>query len=187
MRKRNKIIIVVSGLCLIYIVAVLIGLVWLGRVVGKHYQAVAYTKRPVECAPEDLILDLEKMFDIDFSKGIREIKTAKTIPMGGTIVFIVKFVADPDIVDTFVKSIPRGVGLVNYDPEWDMRDKISSFTPSWFTKSIRSGKMGGIPGHGDKEICIDTTNEKEFVVYLQGFYNERLLERKRQKNSQPEN
>lgn len=185
MRKRTKLIIAVSGLCLVWLVAgwllPLIGFVWLaGRVGGKHDEAVQYTIRPVECAPEELIPDLEKMFDIDFPKDIREVKTAKTIPMDGVIWFIVRFTAEPHVVDAFVKSFRRGVGLVNYDPEWDMRNTISSFTPAWFTKSIRQGKMGDIPGHGQKEICIDTTNEKEFVVYFHGFDGKELMDRKRQ-------
>lgn len=123
MSKRIKIIILASGLCLIYIVIAyllpLLGLVWLGRAVGKHYEARAYAQRPVECAPEDLIPDLEKMFDINFPKVIKEIKTAKKLGSwdSNTIHFIVKFCAEPDIVDKFLKSFPKGVGLVSYDPE----------------------------------------------------------------------
>jgi len=168
MRKRNKIIIAISGLCLIYIsvgyLLPIIGIVWL-------HERYEYSLRPIECSPEDLIPDLEKTFDINFPKGIKEIKTAKTLGSwdSNTIDFIVKFCAEPDIVDTFIKSFPQGVVLEDYDPEWDMRSVGITSAPAWFTMPIQKGRMGDIPGYGDKEIYIDTTNEKEFVVYFYGF------------------
>ncbi len=174
MWKWNKIIITISGLCLIYIIVV-----YLLPSIG-YYKARAYNSRPVECSPQNLIPDLEEMYDIDFPKDIREIKTAKSIPIKDHITFIVKFIAEPDIVDIFIKSFLKGIVLVKYDPEWDVRSASVLPLPAWFTKPIQQGKMGEVPGHGDNEIYIDTINEKEFVVYFFGYYDKVLLERKRQ-------
>jgi hypothetical protein len=143
----------------------------LGRVVGKHYEAVAYMSRPVECTPEDLMPSLENIFNIDFPKDIKEVKTAKTIPLDGATFFIVKFIAEPEIVDTFVKSFSIGIGWGSYDPEWDMRSVDISNAPDWFTETITQGKMGDYWLAGPKmSIYIDTSVETNFVVYLHGFY-----------------
>ena len=170
MRKRNKIIIAISGLCLIYIsvgyLLPIAGIVWL-------HERDEYSLRPIECSPNDLIPDLEKTFDINFPKVIKEIKTAKTLGSwdSNTIHFIVKFCAEPDIVDTFVKSFPRGIGWGSYDPEWDMRSVDISHAPDWFTETITQGKMGDYWLAGPKmSIYIDTSVETNFVVYLHGFY-----------------
>jgi len=165
MPKWNKIIIVASGFCLIYIVAA-----YLLPLIG-YYKARAYNSRPVECTPQDLIPDLEEMFNIDFPKDIKEVKTAKTMPLDGAIFFIVKFITEPEIVDTFVQSFSRGIGWGSYDPEWDMRSVDISHAPDWFTETITQGKMGDYRLAGPKmSIYIDTSVETNFVVYLHGFY-----------------
>jgi len=85
--------------------------------------------------------------------------------------FIVKFTAEPAIVDKFMRSFPS-FRIGPYELEYDGRKCFGApqYIPECFTEPIQQGKMRRVPGKEDVDIYIDTTDERSFVVYMQGFY-----------------
>jgi hypothetical protein len=126
------------------------------------------------CDPKELIMDIEDNFGHKFPNGIMEIKAAKTLQREGTISFLIRFTAEPNVVDAFFNSFPGEVVFNEYTSSDDMRTNFSS-VPAWFKKPIRKGKMGYKlstinPNIGNSFIYIDTANEKRYVVYWIGYY-----------------
>lgn len=168
MRKRAKPIIIITVAVIVTPLAcwgllnLMIWLYHLGPVKGKYYL----------CAPEELIVKLEDIFGHKFPDGITEIKAAKTPWSEGSVSFIIRFTAEPNVVDAFVNSFPEDFIFREYAPSEDMRSSISSL--AWFNKPIRKGKMS-FPSRirlarGRSYIYIDMTNEKRYVVYMCGSY-----------------
>lgn len=143
----------------------------------EYFNGLAYKYRYRECAAEELLPDLERVFDVNFPEVIKEIKTAKTPGSwdSNTSNFIVKFCAEPDTVNTFLRSFPEDrlhkVKLYPYASEFDRRNSSSTRPPpEWFTEPITKGEMGGYRLAGPKlKIYIDTSDETNYVVYLHGF------------------
>ncbi|MHC4112964.1 MAG: hypothetical protein ACYSUY_17955 [Planctomycetota bacterium] len=132
-----------------------------------------------ECKPEALISDLERVFDINFPSEIRQVKSARTSGSwdapNTTSFFNLKFYADPDTVDTFLKSFPKNIELGEYERSLDTRCSNALHTPKWFTEPINKGKIcSGI------DIYIDTDDEGNFVVYFCGCYSRDLDELKKE-------
>jgi hypothetical protein len=165
MRKWAKLTIIITVAVIITPLAcwgllhLMIWLYHLGPVHGKYYL----------CAPEELIVKLEDIFGHKFPDGITEIKAAKTHWEEGNVSFLIRFTAEPNVVDAFVNSFPGEVAFEEYAPSKEMRPNLS-----WFKKPIQKGKIGfpsiNRSAPGFSIIFIDITNEKLYIVYMFGHY-----------------
>jgi len=157
--------------------AVLFGLTYL------TYQIGNYQKRYVDCDPEQLLADLERVSHVNFPDDIQKVKAAKSVPVEGDILFIVKFTCKPNALNTFLKSFPDEplkIELEAYKPDYDLRKASFWPPPRWFTEVIGYGKEGALfLDNRRAEIYIDTTNEKPLVVYIRGSYSKRAAEQSR--------
>jgi hypothetical protein len=129
-----------------------------------------YQDRCVECDPEDVLPFVEQAFSIVFPEDAEQIKVAKQKYERTFVHFLIRFSADPNALDMFLKSFPK---KVEFGP--CSRDSRSGwFLPKWFKKPIRIGKrqVSVLAVHKGnlQKFCIDTTNQESFVVYLQGFF-----------------
>lgn len=144
-----------------------------------------YARRCVECQPEELLPALEKVFDINFPDSLKKTKTAKSMAVEGDFTFLVRFVTDSDSAKQFIRSFPGGqnrIGLELYDRDCDLR-KTAGFwrPPKWFTETISQGKMGkydNIQRYGEMTIYIDVADDRNNVVYLNGYCPEHYEEEK---------
>jgi len=139
----------------------------------------------IECDPEKMRAHLENIFNIDFPDTIKGFKAAKTNPSwDGGVSFIVKFTADPNSVDRFLKSIPGGLaGYFPYEAKSDLRGDPNKLTkePEWFTEKIEKGYRGfavfgrsqSVPT-GSAKIYIDTSDEWNYKLYLEGLYESKF-------------
>ena len=115
---------------------------------------------------------MEDLLGLKFPDGITKIKAAKTIRSEGTVSFVIRFTAEPNVLDAFVRSFPGEIHFFKYDPSYDSRAKRWS-APAWFKDPIRKGKIGSPltrPGITVSGMYIDMTNEKRYVVYWSGYY-----------------
>jgi len=129
-----------------------------------------YQDRCVECDPEDVFPFVEQAFSIVFPEDAEQIKVAKQKYERTFVHFLIRFRADPNALDMFLKSFPKKVEFGPYS-----RDSRSGwFLPKWFKEPIRIGKrqVSVLAGHKGnlQEFYIDTTDKENFVVYLKGFY-----------------
>jgi hypothetical protein len=135
-----------------------------------------YQFRYIECDPRELLTTLEWVFDCNFPTDIREMKAAKTPNYDGAILFKVKFIAETNAVDDFLESFPARSALSLYRPEQDSRGSDwSLLAPRWFTETIKEGMSGvvqSVRGEVDTRgrVYIDTTDNKNTLVYLGGSY-----------------
>lgn len=175
MRKRRKQIIVLIAIVLGSLsILVIAGAVFISFYLLPFFVGDIYIER----APERFLAHLEKTFVIDFPEGIREVKVAKTSgSWDGAVGFMIKFNADPNTVDRFLKSFQEDVELYPYTIEDDIRDILKP-APKWFSDSITQGKRAGF-GLVSREygkagsvlyVYIDTTNQESLVVYIHGGY-----------------
>ena len=178
MPKISKQIVNVLGIVFLSVVGVLVGLLVFPRL---FVFAMDYSERFIECDPQQMVPHLERVFDIDFPEEIREVKAATSRSSWlkrNMISFKFKFTADPDTVAMFFQSFPKKIHFGAYDPSSDLRHSDLRRTPQWFKKPIQQGKIGsgGVSGRRKniRKIYIDTTNEKDFVIYLDGFYHRNL-------------
>jgi len=124
-----------------------------------------------ECEPATLLPDLEKQLEMKFPTKITEVKAARTAgsrdhPTESD--FLVKFFAEPNTVDKFLKSFSIKITPVKYDRSSDKRKIFGARTPQWFTDPITKGKEWSWTSW--RNIYIDTTDENNFVVYFMGSY-----------------
>jgi len=157
-------------------------LVFLFIALGWHLAEI--TRQPprdplMECAPEELMLILEKAFNISFPEKIEAKRTARRVGQLSTVSFMVRFSAEPSVVDTFLGSFPEGIDYSEeYDHQEDSRAMDDSI-PTWYTEPIQKGKVyhvvSGRPRHAIHNIYVDTKNERKFIVYCSGFYSPSLL------------
>ena len=95
----------IIGLCML--IFVLLGLLFV--ITSSYFFGKIFDGRFKfrECEPEALISDLERVFDINFPAEIRQVKAARTSGSwdapNTTSFFNLKFYAEPDIVNTFLK------------------------------------------------------------------------------------
>lgn len=129
-----------------YFVLILIGLfVFLAALPYIDSFIRYYSKRFQECDPYPLISTLEKISGTDFSDDIRHIKAAKTIPIEGDSLFILKFIDEPDDVNNFLESFLRSEEFPDENPiistyhfESDLRkNHFWLHPPKWFRENIR--------------------------------------------------
>jgi len=119
-----------------------------------------------------LIPVLEDAFELKFPDDITDVKAAKTVRWMKYIQFIMRFAAEPNDVDTFIKSFPGKIHFVELDPNNDYRQKTYG-VPSWYKQPIRKGKRGVaflVKRINRIAICIDMTDENKYIVYLRGYY-----------------
>ena len=169
MRKWTKPTIIIP----IAIILISLGL-WAGfKVLGRFGAFLGPDKFTFYlCDPNELIADMEDAFDLKFPDGITEIKAAKPLWSEGNDSFVIRFTAEPNVVDEFVSSFPRRIVFNEYVPSDHGRSNFSS-APAWYRKPIRKGKIGGSPSRrasGLFVISIDMTNEKKYIVYMDGHY-----------------
>ncbi|MHC4737184.1 MAG: YgaP family membrane protein [Planctomycetota bacterium] len=129
-----------------------------------------------ECDPNSMITRLERMLKVDFPEGIREAKAAKTRSYSwNDISFLLKFAAEPNATYSFFKSFPENIHFESYER---MKDRRAEYQPKWFRNPISQGKFSSGGPYGPKRnlysIYIDTSNEKIFIVYLEGVYSRKL-------------
>ena len=176
LRKPVKLTIVVLGVLLLILV---VGWLTLRVLFNLGFKIRDYQERYRECTPQELLLDLEEAFDINFLSDIKELKTAKTPVLDGSILFMVKFSAEPDEVDRFFESFPHSPFRVEFEPyniDCDKRSLHVRPSPPWFREPIPEGKMGRYrQASGKQRIYIDTTDENSSVVYIDGFYSTSAL------------
>lgn len=178
MAKLVKQTVMLWGGVFLTVVVALLGLFVLWRL---FIFGMEYSERFIECDPQQIMVRLERIFDIDFPDEIRGVKAATSRGhwlQSNIISFKVKFTAEPDTVAKFFVSFPRKILFEPYKASSDARGSDLRRTPGWFKKPIQRGKVGagGVSGRGKniERIYIDTGNEKNFVVYLRGFYRHDL-------------
>ena len=176
MQKRRKQIIVAIAIFLGSLSILVVAGVALMFVLGFPFNLTGVY---FECNPKRMLNHLEKTFVIDFPEGITEVRAAKTlVSWDEGVGFKIRFVADPNTVERFLKSFPKEVELYPYRHDRDIRG--SGDTPRWFTVPIIQGKQSvgslgvGEPGASMGRLNIDTTDENNFVVYIYGGYDSEL-------------
>lgn len=125
------------------------------------------------CVPEELIVKLEGKLGLKFTNDITEIKAAKKLSSEGSVFFLIRFTAEPNVVDAFFNSFPGEVIFNEYALSDDVRTNLPSAL-AWFKKPIRKGKIGFPSSNLSTRVFsimyIDMTNEKKYVVYWRGYY-----------------
>jgi hypothetical protein len=119
-------------ICII-LVGLVIGISW-GHICIwiRQYQR----SRVIECNPEDVLPFVEKAFFVDFPENVEHLKIAKSKYKMMFINFLIRFSADPNAMDGFLKSFSEEVKFVKYS-----RDSRSErFLPKWFKEPIKLGK-----------------------------------------------
>lgn len=157
----------------ILVLSLLVLLYWMDYIAEKSIDERNYMQRLQECSAKELIPDLEKTFDINFPDDIEDVKTAKTIPIDGTIMFALKFAAKPETVSKFFSSLPEQIRL--YKEEYlitrDRRADKHYPPPEWFTMAIRNGNIIFYSLAGGKvTFYIAAENQDKYIVYLDGFF-----------------
>ena len=147
------------------------------------FQLRDYQLRHIECSPQGLVSNIEKVFDVNLPDDIKEVKAAKSKPVEGRIFFIIKFITEPSEIDRFIKSFQKErlkIELEPYNAESDLRHLAGFWRPPrWFRKPIEQGKKYRYrPSHASMNIYIDTADERNFVVYIEGSYSKSYAERK---------
>lgn len=169
-RTIKLLAVVLGGIVLAF--AIVVGLMFL-RIGISQYQS-----RFVEYQPKQVLPVLERVFNFNFPADIKEVKTAQTISRDGFIHFIARFVAEPDTIQRFLESFTDMNMFQPYKSEADLRDWGFWPPPRWFKKPIKQGRIYADtiarPGRNLRQIYIDTTNEKDFLVYMQGSYSSNL-------------
>lgn len=176
MKKFLKPIIILSvSLILISIAIAIWGMYSFGN---GFWSDISYKHRYIECRSEELLPDLERIFDINFPAEIKQVDTARTQGTWDSTNsgYIVKFAAKPDTVNKFLDSFPEKIYFEPYDLGDDQRGSHwKPPPPRWFTEPIREGRSGTYRlANPSMRIYIDTTDKSELVVYLHGIYHRTL-------------
>ena len=114
--------------------------------------------------------ELETEFPIRFPKEIAEGRVGKRT-LAHAIDYIVRFSANPELVDEFLDSFPEGYKRVPYTASKDLR-LGSLIAPEWFKASISKGykitdHFIGSSGKGTvRYIYINTQNPDKHTVYM---------------------
>jgi hypothetical protein len=166
MRKWAKITIKI-GAVICCLIALFVGLgLWLCYRFDLH---TGYVRRN----PKKRIAYLEKVCDIDFPEGIKEVKIATawlTSWDPSYTGYLIQFRIEPNLLESLVK-------LENLQPYSRENDDRSTQIPGpkWFTKPIRKGKMGkmNVRFIEDKvgahiDIYVDTSDKESCIVYMCG-------------------
>jgi hypothetical protein len=134
-----------------------------GVAVMKYQQRLDFYKC-VECSPNDLL----PFLDPPLPDNIFNVHTAKSPAIDSAIIFLVKFKIGSDQFNTHLKSTNNSIVLLeDYSSEDDYRNDYR-LLPKWFDTKISTGKSGF---WGSSVILIDTTDAKNFTVYMKGHYS----------------
>lgn len=129
------------------------------------------------CPPEEVIARMETAFGLKFPDGVTKIRAAKTPYSEGNTSFVIRFTAEPNVVDALLRSFPGGIRLHEYTRESDFRPETAG-APGWYKDPIQRGKWG-CPGPTPSmeragtallNIYIDMTDDAKYVVYWTGYY-----------------
>lgn len=165
--------IVISLAVLIVFFALIELLAWWTDVTFKKIFVDPEKLKYGECGPEELLPEVERVCDINFPEGITGVKTAWAYTVWdspGANPFIVRFLADPNTISWFLKSLPKDIEFTEYEPNMDDRNSYRSPIPDWFTEPIQRGKKTCVlTDSAHLEIYVDTADEKSLVVYVRGF------------------
>ncbi|MHC4111520.1 MAG: hypothetical protein ACYSUY_10610 [Planctomycetota bacterium] len=133
----------------------------------------------IECDPIKMIVHLEKIFKIDFPEEIKGAKASKTrgCSWDRWSEFMLKLDAEPNDVNTFLGSFPEKIHFKPYERKKDFRGG-PGIIPAWFKEPIQQGKYSLESLRGPRKVIhniyVDTTDEKNFVVYIEGSYSWKL-------------
>ena len=130
--------------------------------------------------PDKMITRLERIFEIDFPEEIKDVRAARTgAQWDGTVGFLLKFTADPNVVEGFLKIRHPAP----YDHESDLRERGFFLVPDWFTEPIQEGIMGYLnllprkPEFAERIsgvsaiVYVDTADKTAYVVYIYSGYD----------------
>lgn len=166
MRKIVKYILIVSLIIfLFFLVDILVFLSFGLRIYQGRYR---------ECDPNELIPVVHKVFGIDFPQNIRDVKAAKTPVQDRSVLFILKFTSEPNDINNLVNSDMIALGPQICEKRCNFSD-LWWFRPSWMSKGISQGIkyiIRSLPEEisASGDLCIDTTDKNNFVVYIVGLY-----------------
>jgi len=141
------------------------------------YSDVQYVERD----SDKMIAALERMFEIDFPQEITDVKAAATPSQwDGGVTFVLKFKADPDIVNGLFELEDRRPYVPGAKDEDGIQTEFCA--PEWYMEPITEGIMGDIflpsrkgpgprPGPEGGTVYIDTSDSQLYVVYLWSGYD----------------
>jgi len=124
---------------------------------------------------------LEKRYDIKFPENAEEVKAARDGKgWDGTSSFIIKFTAKPSEVEKFIGTAVNS-SIRHYRPEGNPKYP-NKYVPDWWKKPIEKGERGWLSvidnfvedWSSELYICIDSSNDKKYVVYLHGPYTTQM-------------
>ena len=101
-REHVRLISKIIGVCLV--VSILVMLLW--GLIGTYFFVRIFDVGFRECTPDAILPDLEKQYKISFPPEIKDTKTARTQGSWDSRSisdFYIKFSADPNTVNTFLK------------------------------------------------------------------------------------
>jgi hypothetical protein len=168
----------------IILISIFVGFLWilssygLARLFVRWYDPSTY----FEYDPDKMVVYLEEKYNINFPKNVREIKAAKSgMSWDRHESFILKFIAEPSDVNKFLETVVETI-LYPYYSSRDNRLAPFESAPEWWTKPIEKGKRGRMyvevarikDERSHIDIYIDTLDEKNNVVYLEGTYRSAL-------------
>lgn len=121
-----------------------------------------------------LIQYIEKHYTISFPQSMNNVKVAEAyIGFDGSSMFIIKFHMNPEELGSFLSQFDETTdNMIPYASKVDKRG--SDEYPEWFQSPIENGWIGEIDIYGVSnnrpDIYIDSSNEKECIVYMEGLY-----------------
>ena len=172
MRPKSIKIIVISSLLIIVLTSYVV------HIYSTYYKGPFLRRSCVECDPNELLPNIEKLFNINLFVDAKQIKTAKSIPIEGGIYFLVKFILDSNTVKDFLSTFPENSTLGTFQQNKNVRRwQPSTVIPKWYLEPIKQGEVWKLDSkYGTIYFNFDTTNKKTFVVYLNGYYMKRYAD-----------
>jgi len=144
----------------------------------RLYDTGTYT----EYNPDKMVAYLEKRYDINFPENAGEIKAARSgSGWDGASNFLLKFTAKPSDVEEFLRTAAYFHLRLDL-PKHDYRyDESYESVPEWWKEPIEKGQRWNMyvkdsfVENADVGstiyVYIDTSNDKTYVVYLRGTYD----------------
>jgi hypothetical protein len=157
----------IGGFVSLMVLIVVLGAYWIVKSGG-------YIRRN----PKKVIARMERIFEIDFPDDIKDLRASTSwMEWDNWTTYIIKFRVEPKALDAFIKI----EHLSNYEPNDDERAEDILPPPKWYSEPIQKGRMGTLTldcprdnATYEAEIYVDTSDEKNFVVYIQGSYHRNL-------------
>jgi len=178
LKNRRTIIIIVStllGISIFVGVLSVFGAYWLLNL--PEIVFTKYSQYP-EINASKLIVYLEDRYSFAFPPEIFNIKAGKAYgSINGSSSFIIRFDVPNDKLEPFIYSLGSIDEVVDYTERLDWRLKYKNY-PDWYKVPIVQGKILTVQAKAINlpdvnfmiELYIDTSNEKNSVVYMEGNY-----------------